>query len=196
MSVFGGFGLDGDVGGGEGGDVVLVGVGGGGVVLATVDEMEADGLGVGGVGGPVDDDGLSGGGDVGVGGLGEVGEEDVMPEGGSGGGSCVLDVEHAVLELFIEDPRLDFEGSLRGREGFADRDETGSGAGREVEGVEEAEGESDAETMETMRTKSMAPMPAARMAVISLSAARRERPRRMPTSTAMGMVTLSVGGTV
>ena len=42
--------------------------------------------------------------------------------------------------------------------------------------------------METMRTKSMAPRPAARMAVISLSAARRDRPRRMPTRTAMGMV--------
>src|ERR1700733_9325577 len=105
--------------------------------------MEADGLGVGGVGCSVDDDSLGGGGDVGVGGLGEVGEEDVMPEGGSGGGGGVLDIEDAVLELFVEDSRLDFEGGLRGREGFADRDETGGGAGREVEGVEEAEGESD-----------------------------------------------------
>ena len=58
VSVLGGFGLDGDVGGGEGGDVVLVGIGGGGVVLAAVEEMETDGLGVRGVGSSVDDDGL------------------------------------------------------------------------------------------------------------------------------------------
>ena len=46
--------------------------------------------------GSADDDGLVGGGDVGGGGLGEVGEEDVMPEGGSGGGADVLDVEDVV----------------------------------------------------------------------------------------------------
>ena len=79
--------LDGDVGGGEGGDVVLVGIVGRGLVLAAVEQMKTDGLGVGGVGGSVDDDGLGGGGDVGGGGLGEVGEEDVLPDGGSGGGA-------------------------------------------------------------------------------------------------------------
>ena len=42
-----GAGLDGEVGGGEGGDVVLVGVVGRGLVLAAVEEMETDGLGVG-----------------------------------------------------------------------------------------------------------------------------------------------------
>ena len=102
-------------------------------MLAAVEEMEADGLGVGGVGGSVDDDGLGGGGDVGVGGFGEVGEEDVLPEGGSGGGGDVLDVEDAVLELFVEDAWLDLEGGLGGLEGFAESDETGGGAGREVE---------------------------------------------------------------
>ncbi len=109
-----GAGFDGDVGGGEGGDVVLVGIVGVGLMLAAVEEMEAEGLGVGGVAGSADDDGLVGGGDVGGGGLGEVGEEDMMPEGGSGGGTDVLDVEDVVLEVFVEDAGLDLEGGLRG----------------------------------------------------------------------------------
>jgi hypothetical protein len=50
--------------------------------------------------------------------------------------------------------------------------------------------------METMRTKVKAPMPQARMAVTSLSAARRERPRRIPARTAVGRVTVSVLGRV
>ena len=36
--------FDGHVGAGEGGDVVLIGVGGGGVVLAAVEEVKANGL--------------------------------------------------------------------------------------------------------------------------------------------------------
>ena len=40
------------------------------------------------------------------------------------------------------------------------------------------------------------PRPEARMAMISLSEARRLRPSRMPTRTAMGMVTLKVLGRV
>src|SRR5437879_7381210 len=105
--------------------------------------MKADGLGVGSVGGSVDDDGLGGGGDVGVGGFGEVGEEDVLPDGGSGGGGDVLDVEDAVFELLVEDAWLDLEGGLGGFEGFAKGDETGGGARCEVERVEEAESEGD-----------------------------------------------------
>ncbi len=48
--------------------------------------------------------------------------------------------------------------------------------------------------MPTMRTKPHTPMPEARMAVTSLSAARRLRPRRIPTSTAMGIVTVKMSG--
>ena len=103
--------------------------------------MEANGLGIGGVGGSVDDDGLFGGGDVGVGGFSQVGEEDVMPEGGAGGGADVLDVEDAVFEFFVEDAGLDFEGGLGGLEGFAQRNEAGGGAGCEIERVEQAEGQ-------------------------------------------------------
>ncbi len=42
--------------------------------------------------------------------------------------------------------------------------------------------------MESARRKLQMPMPLARMAVISLSAARRLRPMRIPTSTLMGSV--------
>jgi hypothetical protein len=51
-------------------------------------------------------------------------------------------------------------------------------------------------TSEAMRTKASTPIPEARMAVISLSAASRLSPSRMPTSTAMGMVTVKVFGSV
>ena len=47
-----------------------------------------------------------------------------------------------------------------------------------------------------VRTKMPVPMPLARIAVTSLSAARRLRPIRMPTSTAMGMVTVRALGIV
>jgi hypothetical protein len=50
--------------------------------------------------------------------------------------------------------------------------------------------------METMRTKLNAPMPQARMAVISLSEASRLSPSRMPASTAVGMVKVRVLGRV
>ena len=49
---------------------------------------------------------------------------------------------------------------------------------------------------ETTRTKNQTPIPTARMAVISLSAASRLRPSRMPTSTAMGMVRLRTLGSM
>src|SRR6516164_7040941 len=94
---------DGEVSGREGRDVVLVGIGGRSVVLAAIDEMEANGLGVAVVCGAVDDDGLVGGGDERGGRLAEVGEEDVVPDGGAGGGSDVLDVEDVVFEVLVED---------------------------------------------------------------------------------------------
>jgi hypothetical protein len=50
--------------------------------------------------------------------------------------------------------------------------------------------------METIQTILMAPMPQARMAVTSLSAARRERPSRIPARTAVGRVTVRVLGRV
>ena len=67
------------------GDVVLVGVCGGDLMLAAVAEEEVEVAGGAnqvppGRGG---DEGLFGGGDLGGGGLGEVCKEDVAPEGGT-----------------------------------------------------------------------------------------------------------------
>jgi hypothetical protein len=49
-------------------------------------------------------------------------------------------------------------------------------------------------TTEATRTKYQMPSPDARIAMISLSAARRLSPSKIPTSTAIGMVTLKVLG--
>jgi hypothetical protein len=103
--------LEGQVGGGEGGDVVLVWIGGGDLVLASVEQVEAEVLRAGVS--RVEYESLVGGGDVGICRLGEIGEEDVVPGGGSARGN-VLDVEDVVLEVFVEDAGLNLEGGLRG----------------------------------------------------------------------------------
>ena len=113
MSV-GGDCFDGDVGGGKGGDIVLVGVGGGGVVLATVEEMQTDGLGVRGVGSAVDDDGLVRGGDVGVADSVRSARKTWCQREAPAAGRDVLNVEDAVFEVLVEDAGLDFEGGLGG----------------------------------------------------------------------------------
>ncbi len=111
-------------------------------MLAAVDEVKAYGLGIAGSRGSVDHDGLVGGGDARVAGLGEVGEEDVVPEGCTGGGTNVLDVEDVVLEVLVEDAGLDLEGGLGGFERVLQREESGGGVGSKVEGVDEAQTES------------------------------------------------------
>ena len=178
-------GLHGQLGGGEGGDVVLAGVGGGDVMAAAVGEVEAEGLA-----GTAEDGGFVGGDDVGGFGLGEVGDEDVVPDSGAvGTGDDVLGVEDIVLEVFVEYAGLDFDGGLAGLGGVFVVEEGLGGAGSDEEGVGEAEDPAKAMAkMLTMRTKERTPRPEARMAVTSLSAARRLRPSRMPTSTAIGMV--------
>src|SRR5271155_1470957 len=143
MGVFGGFGLDWDVGRGERGDVVLVGICRGGLMLAAVEHVETDSLGVRGVRGSVDDNSLVCGRDLGICRLCEISEEDVVPEGGTGGRSDVLDVKNAVFELLIEDSGLYLEGGLRGLERFAESDEAGGCAWCEIERVKKAEDEGD-----------------------------------------------------
>ena len=112
-------------------------------MLAAVEQMETDGLGVLRVGCAIDDDGLVGGGDVGIRWLGEVGEEDVMPESGSGGGADILNVEDVVFELFVEDTGLNLEGGLRRLQRLSEGDEAGGGAWGEIERVEEPQYEGD-----------------------------------------------------
>ena len=127
-------GLHGELGGEEGGDVVLAGIVEGDVVAAAVGELEAEGLvGTG------EDGGFVGGDDVGGGGLGEVGDEDVTPDGGAvGAGDDVLCVEDVVLEVFVEDARLNFDGGLAGLGGVFVVEKGLGGAGSEIERVGQA----------------------------------------------------------
>ena len=164
--------------------------------MAAVNQVEVDGLGIAETGLAGDDDGRVRGGDVGVGGLGEVSEEDVVPKGGAGCGADVLDVEHVVMEVFVEDAGLDLEGGLGGFEAVFETQQCAGSVGCEIKRVGEAEGEGQAGDDGDDADEVKGAMPAARMAVISESAARRERPSRMPTSTAMGMVTVRALGRV
>jgi hypothetical protein len=104
------------------------------LVLASVEEMEAYGLGI-----AVDYDGLVGGGDVGTGGLGEVCEKDVVPESGPCGRADLLNVEDIVAEVFVEDAGLDFEGCLAAHEGLPKREGSGGRAWSEIERIEESD---------------------------------------------------------
>ena len=124
VGFFLGTGLHGDIGDVEGGDVVLVWVGGGDLVLGAVGEVEVQVAGAGG-----GDDGLLGCGDAGSCGLGEVGYEDVAPEGCAGAGADVLDVEDDVLEVLVEDAGFDFKGGLGVFEVVLKGEEGGGGAG-------------------------------------------------------------------
>jgi hypothetical protein len=120
-------------------DPVPVGVGGGELVLAGVHHVQAGGLRVGRA--HDGDQGLVGGGDVaGVGGLGQVGEEDVAPHRSAGGGADILHIEDLVLEVFVEDAGLDFNGSLRGFESVLELKQVAGAVGGEVKGVDQAEG--------------------------------------------------------
>ena len=147
--VFLGAADEGLVCGAEGGDVVLVGVGGRDVVLAAVfeQEMEDGGGGWAGAGNGccrhTIDEGLVGSGDFGAGGLVEIGEEDVAPESDSRAGAHVLDVEDGIFVAFVEDAGLDFEGDLRVAEPAFEAEQSGRGVGREVDGIEEAEREGE-----------------------------------------------------
>ena len=59
----------------------------------------------------------------------------------AGAGADILHVEDVVLEVFVEDARLDFEGSLRGFELVFQLEQVGGAVRGEVESVDEAEGE-------------------------------------------------------
>ena len=65
----------------------------------------------------------------------------MVPGGSAGGGTDVLDVEDVVLEVFVEDAGLDFEGGLRGLELAFQLEQVAGGARGEVEGVEQAKAE-------------------------------------------------------
>ena len=98
----------GQVGLGEGGDVVLVGLIGDGFVLGSVAQPH-DGVLIS----AIDDGGGLSGSDLGRSRVGEIGEEDLTPVRSARSGADILNVEDVILEVFVEDARLDLEGSLR-----------------------------------------------------------------------------------
>ncbi len=64
----------------------------------------------------------------------------MVPDGGAvGAGDDVLGVEDVVLEVFVEDAGLDFDGGLAGLGGVFVVEESLGGAGSDEEGVGEAE---------------------------------------------------------
>ena len=95
------------VGFGEGGDGVLVRVVGDELVSRPVTKAHAQfALAA------IHDRGLGGGDDERRSWIAQVGEEDVLPQGRPDGTAHVLYVQHVVLEIFIEDARLNLERSL------------------------------------------------------------------------------------
>src|ERR1700754_1008837 len=84
------------------------------------------------------DKGFVGGDDVGRGWLRQVSEEDVPPEGCARSGENVLDVQHVVLEVFVEDTRLDFKGGLRGLAFGLEFEECGRCVWSDVERVDQS----------------------------------------------------------
>jgi len=131
--------LDGDVGGGKSGDVVLVGIGLGDLVLAAIDQVQAKTLRVAADGRKRQS--LLGGGDVGILLLGQVGEEDMIPDDGPFGWLHVLYKKDVVLEVLVEDARLNGKGDLRGLELILQPKQVAGRARRKVERIDQTERE-------------------------------------------------------
>ena len=87
----------------------------------------------------VDDGGRSGGGDHGIGRIADVGHEDLAPVGRARAGAHVLHVEHEVLEVLVEDARLNLVGGLRSFKRLLHLENGLVGARREIERVAQTE---------------------------------------------------------
>ena len=132
---------------------------------------------------------------LGLAGVVRSARKDVTPKGGTGAGADILHVEDEVLVTLVKDAGLGFERGLGGAETGFELKQRGGGTGGEIERVEKTEGEGEeGDKRDDADEGRRRPCREARMAVISESAARRERPSRMPTRTAMGMVTMRASG--
>ncbi len=120
--------LDGQVGGVEGGNVVLAGVFGGEVVTGAIGQLQVKCLPA-----TAEDDGLLRRDDVRRGLLRQIGQKDVFPERGPvRPRKDILHIENVVFQVFIEHTRLYLECGLRGLARLFIAQQRGGGAGGNV----------------------------------------------------------------
>ena len=131
--VFAGGQIERDVGLLEGGDLVVTGVFGVGLVSGTVDQVQVQAVLA-----FADHDGFLGERDLGIGGIAQIGHEHALPHGGTLGALHVLHVEDDFGESFVEHSRLDFEGNLRTFQAVFEMTESGLGSRGDVESVDKS----------------------------------------------------------
>ena len=122
------------IGGGKGGDVVLSGWPATVSCARAVAQPHQQFLGR-----VADHRGRGGGGDLRVGGIGDVGHEDLAPVGRARPGAHVLHIENKVLEVLVEDARLNLVGGLRGLQCLLHLQDGLVGARSDIEGVGQPE---------------------------------------------------------
>jgi hypothetical protein len=126
--------LDGNVGGVECGDGVLLGILGIRLVLLPVDKMQVDVLRA-----LADGHSLASHDNPGIGRVGDVGQKDVAPDGRARGSGGVLHIEHNVSEALVEDARLHFKGNLGGFEFVLEAVEGSGGTRRPVNVIDQSQ---------------------------------------------------------
>ena len=182
--VFGGRKFDGNIGLLESGNLVVVGQLGIGFVSGAVDQMEMQAILTLGY-----EDAFMRQRDAWIRGIGNIGEKDAFPDSGTLSSVHVLHVQHELWKAFVEDSRLHFEGNLRAFELILKMPERCQRPRRQIKAIDQsASAHAPTTKIASTRPKLHTPMPLARMAVISLSAASRLSPIRIPTSTLIGMV--------
>ncbi len=123
--------LHGQIGGGEGGDIVLARVAGGHIVAGPVGELQVQGLPA-----AAEHHRFLRGDDVRRRRLREIGQEDVLPQGRAvGSRHDLLDIQNVVLQVLVEDPGLYLQGRLRGLAGLLIAQQRGGGAWGHVERI-------------------------------------------------------------
>ena len=120
-------------------------------------------------------------------------QKDAMPV--HGGGRDILHIEHQVRKLLVEDARLNLEGSLRAAQAFFERAQRANGDRAEPHRHAERDASrQQRQQRRPARAGACSPIPAAFMAINSLSADMRPRPISTPTSTPMGTLNVSTRG--
>ena len=120
-------------------------------------------------------------------------QKDAMPV--HGGGRDILHIEHQVRKLLVEDARLNLKGSLRAAQAFFERTQGVNGdRARAITVMLSVTPVASAARTPTGTRRRFRPIPAAFMAISSLSADMRPRPMSTPTSTPIGTLNVSTRG--